>query len=110
MGLGNVVVDSQYRRVFAPDFDVVTARAFARPAEFYEVAITALKPDGVALLYASERQGAEIEVSLHRWRCISRFFSYEPPRVAPRSTQAGADSPGHLIVMSRKGQSEAGPT
>jgi 16S rRNA (guanine527-N7)-methyltransferase len=106
MGLGNVEVDNRYRRVFAREFDVVMARAFARPAEFYEVATTALKPDGIALLYASERQRDEIEASLNRWGSIARFYSYEPPRVGYRSTQAEADSPAHLIVVGRRGEAD----
>jgi 16S rRNA (guanine527-N7)-methyltransferase len=110
MGLGNVEVDSQYRRLFAPEFDMVTARAFARPTEFYEVAITALKPDGIAMLYASDRQREEIQASLHKWGHIPKFYSYEPPRVGYRSIQAGTDSPRHLIVMSRRGESTGDPT
>ena len=107
MGLGNVEVDSKYRRVFTPEFDTVMARAFARPAEFYEVAATALKPGGVAVLYASERQRGEIEACRHWWWHTQRFYSYEPPRVVYRSTQAGADSPDRVIVMSRRGESAA---
>jgi 16S rRNA (guanine527-N7)-methyltransferase len=103
MGLSNLEVDSHYRRVFAPEFDMVTARAFARPVEFNEVAITALKPDGIALLYASEGQRGEIEASSHRLGCATRFYGYNPPRVGYRSAHAGGNSRGHLIVMSRKG-------
>jgi 16S rRNA (guanine527-N7)-methyltransferase len=111
MGLGNVEIDSQYRRVFGPEFDMVTARAFARPAEFYEVAITALKPAGIALLYASERQRDEIETILHTLGCTPTFYRYESPRVVYRSTKAaGADSARHLIVMSQTGESKASLT
>jgi 16S rRNA (guanine527-N7)-methyltransferase len=110
MGLGNVEIDSQYRRVFGPEFDMVTARAFARPAEFYEVAITALKPAGIALHYASERQRHDIAASLHRCGLVASFFSYEPPRVGSRSRQVKVDSPEHIIVMSRRGESAASLT
>jgi 16S rRNA (guanine527-N7)-methyltransferase len=110
MGLGSVEIDSQYRTVFVPEFDMVTARAFARPAKFYEVAVTALKPNGIGLLYASERQRGDIETSLNQWRCISRFYRYEPPRLMNHSRQAGADSSGHLIVMSRRDESTASST
>jgi len=102
MGLSNVKIDSQYRRAFVQKFDVVTARAFARPAEFYEVAITAMKPDGIAMLYASERQRKEIETIFGENGQAAMFYEYEPPRIASRSNQDGDNLAKHLIVISRR--------
>jgi 16S rRNA (guanine527-N7)-methyltransferase len=102
MGLSNVEVDSQYRRAFAPEFDVVTARAFAQPEKFYEVAATALKPGGITMLYASERQREEIEKILLARHEIAMFHDYEPQRMTAGPGGKESASPRHLIVVSRK--------
>ena len=103
MGLNNVELDSQYRRAFTPEFDVVTARAFAQPEKFYEVAATALKPGGMTVLYASEQQREEIERIAGARGERALFHDYESPRT--RASLAGVQSapPRHLIVVSRKG-------
>ena len=102
MGLRNVEVDSQYRRAFAPEFDVVTARAFAQPEKFYEVAATALKPGGITMLYASERQREEIEKILRGRHESAMFHDYEP--LLRRADHSGEQSflTSHFIVVSRK--------
>jgi 16S rRNA (guanine527-N7)-methyltransferase len=102
MGLSNVEVDSQYPRAFAPEFDVVTARAFAQPEKFYEVAATALKPGGITMLYASERQREEIEKILLARHEIAMFHDYEPQRMTAGPGGKESASPRHLIVVSRK--------
>jgi 16S rRNA (guanine527-N7)-methyltransferase len=62
MELKNVEVDS--RRInpgeFAAQFDVVTARAFAAPPIFHQVAAAALKPSGLAILYANPGQALDL--------------------------------------------------
>jgi len=103
MALANAEVDSRYRRTFANEFDVVTARAFARPQEFYEVAATALKPEGIAILYASERQRLEVEEILHRRGDVFTCYSYEAPRTLTGSVGQRGDSTGRLIVVSKRG-------
>jgi 16S rRNA (guanine527-N7)-methyltransferase len=103
MRLSNVQVDSQHRQVLAPEFNVVMARAFARPGEFYDVAPTGLKPDGATLLYASERQREEIEVILQKRGSVSRFYNYQPPRFGHPTGRAGVGPAGHIIVLSGRG-------
>jgi 16S rRNA (guanine527-N7)-methyltransferase len=71
MGLRNVQVEAAQ---LAPEtvrsgekfgdsdgFDVVVARAFARAAEFHRMAAAALKPHGVAILYANPGQGLAVD-------------------------------------------------
>ena len=102
LALKKVEVDSEYRRAFAPEFDVVTARAFAHPEKFYEVAATALKPSGIAVLYASERQQKEIETILGSRGELATFHGYELPRAGASRPGGPSASPRHLIVISRK--------
>ena len=62
MGLPNIIVDAQRRE---PDqlsptfFDVATGRAFAHPRIFYRAASAALRPGGLAILYANPEQELE---------------------------------------------------
>jgi 16S rRNA (guanine527-N7)-methyltransferase len=71
MGLRNVEVEAAQ---LAPEtvrsvdrftdhdgFDVVVARAFARPAEFHRMAAAALKPGGMAMLYANPGQELAVD-------------------------------------------------
>lgn len=62
MGLRNVAVEVVRGDAakFAASFDTVTARALARPAELYPMAAAALKPRGVAILYANPSQRLEL--------------------------------------------------
>jgi 16S rRNA (guanine527-N7)-methyltransferase len=99
MQLDKVLVDNRHRTVFTPEFDVVTARAFARPALFYEVAAPALKPGGTLVLYASLRQKPEIEDALNRRGEAWTAYEYAPPRLSG-SISSVSGSP-HLIVVSR---------
>ena len=58
MGLTNVTIEG--RRIEAGDaagqYDVVLARAFGDPTDFFAIAAKALKPDGLAVLYANPSQ------------------------------------------------------
>jgi 16S rRNA (guanine527-N7)-methyltransferase len=58
MGLKNVTIDSERAEagVLAAVFDTVTARAFGPPESFLHLAGVALKPGGLAILYASPEQ------------------------------------------------------
>jgi 16S rRNA (guanine527-N7)-methyltransferase len=57
MGLANVrVATSQTSLQTSESFDLVMARAFAKPAEFYRSAVTMLRQPGKALLYATPNQ------------------------------------------------------
>jgi 16S rRNA (guanine527-N7)-methyltransferase len=99
MRLANVRVDHSHRTTFMPDFDAVTARAFARPAQFYEIAAPALKPGGLLMLYASVRQRSEIEGIVASRNDEWSVHEYEPPR--PKGTPESARGlQHHLIIVS----------
>lgn len=55
MRLANVAVEGRHVRAIdlAPEYDVVTGRAFAKPPVFFEMARAALKAGGRAVLYAA---------------------------------------------------------
>lgn len=77
MGLRNVTVES-FRAdpsSLEPSFDTVIARAFANPGEFYAVAAAALKPGGIAILYATRTQPLELEQA--RSAGLSRYGRIE---------------------------------
>jgi 16S rRNA (guanine527-N7)-methyltransferase len=61
VGLDNVRIDES-RGGRNGNYDVVVARAFARPSVFYEAAIKLLDASGAAVLWASEEQELELEV------------------------------------------------
>jgi len=65
LGLSNVTVEPARGgpAKFQPVFDAVTARAFARPAEFHRAAAAALKPGGLAILYANPGQRLDLDVA-----------------------------------------------
>jgi len=65
MKLANVEVDATRREPvdLAPTFDVVLGRAFAKPAQFYRSAAAALRPHGLALLYATPEQPLDLEAA-----------------------------------------------
>jgi 16S rRNA (guanine527-N7)-methyltransferase len=65
MGLPNVAVEAVRgdSAKFAASFDTVIARALGRPAEFYPMAAAALKPRGVAILFANPGQRLELEAA-----------------------------------------------
>lgn len=65
MGLRNVTVEPERGdpAKFKPVFDVVTARAFGRPAEFYRGAAAALRGGGLAILYANPGQRLELDAA-----------------------------------------------
>jgi 16S rRNA (guanine527-N7)-methyltransferase len=58
MGVKNARVEAARMRPsdFTPEFDLALARAFGAPGVFYAIAGAALKPDGLAVLYASASQ------------------------------------------------------
>jgi 16S rRNA (guanine(527)-N(7))-methyltransferase RsmG len=74
MALKNVIVESSRVSTGRPlarrrkdqwpnlygHFDVVTARAFDSPLRFYSAAASALKPGGIAILYANPKQNLAI--------------------------------------------------
>lgn len=65
MGLENVRVDTT--RItpshFSPEFDLVSARAMGEPASFYPIAANALRPSGLAMLYASPSQRLSLDAA-----------------------------------------------
>lgn len=64
MALQNVVVEMQRAEEVGLDhtYDLVTARAFGDAAEFFALAMDALKPHGLAMLYANPSQAFSAEV------------------------------------------------
>jgi 16S rRNA (guanine527-N7)-methyltransferase len=58
MGLSNVEIEGRRRapEQLSPAFDAVTGRAFANPVTFYRAAVAALRPGGLAILYANPEQ------------------------------------------------------
>jgi len=99
MKLDNVQIDSRHRDSFTPEFEVVTARAFAQPTVFYVTAATAIKPDGLTILYASVRQRDEISRILAGWAPVVEWYEYDPLR-APNQDADSKAVPHHLIVVS----------
>ena len=77
MGLRNVTVDSVHADASSiqPRFDTVMARAFANPGEFYSVAAAALKPGGIAILYATGTQPLDLDRA--RSAGLSRYYRLE---------------------------------
>jgi 16S rRNA (guanine527-N7)-methyltransferase len=65
MELANVEVDATRREPvdLAPAFDIVLGRAFAKPAQFFRSAAAALRPGGLALLYATPEQPLDLEAA-----------------------------------------------
>jgi 16S rRNA (guanine527-N7)-methyltransferase len=82
MGLRNVRIDSAHREAsrLAPEFDTVTARAFAEPAIMYRSAAAALKSGGRLLLYANPRQRLDLEVAREAGLGDYARIDYELPR------------------------------
>jgi 16S rRNA (guanine527-N7)-methyltransferase len=99
MGLANVRVDDRYRIAFSPEFDIVTARAFARPAEFYELSRSAVKPGGIRILYASPRQRDDVERILNATGESWNAYEYEVP--STRSDSAPRAVMTRLLIVSR---------
>jgi 16S rRNA (guanine527-N7)-methyltransferase len=58
MGLGNVTIEGRRAEELGLDgqYDLVTARAFGDAADFFALAARALKPGGLAMLYANPSQ------------------------------------------------------
>jgi 16S rRNA (guanine527-N7)-methyltransferase len=65
MGLANVVVEMQRAETiaFAEPYDLVTARAFGDPAQFFYLADQMLKPGGLAMLYANPSLPQRLEIT-----------------------------------------------
>ena len=63
IGLRNVTIEASHLNALQvePVFDVVTARAFGDPAIVYRLAAAALKPGGLAILYANPSQRLRLE-------------------------------------------------
>jgi 16S rRNA (guanine527-N7)-methyltransferase len=65
---------------FTPIYDLVTARAFGRPALFHRSAVAALKRGGIALLYANPDQDLEIAKAREQGLGECTRFPYEVAR------------------------------
>jgi 16S rRNA (guanine(527)-N(7))-methyltransferase RsmG len=102
MGLRNVRVDHRHQTTFASEFDVVTARAFAQPAAFYEISGPALKPGGLRILYASARQKPAIDRPVVGAAEQPTFHEYVLLRRLRRSRITLEESAGRLLVVSRR--------
>lgn len=65
MGLHNVSVDPSRAEpgVLRPEFDLVTARAFGKPDEFYAVAAAGAKPGAIVMLYANPSQRLSLDAA-----------------------------------------------
>ncbi len=65
MGLANAKVEMARARPadFAPNFDLVMARAFGAADDFYAIAAEALRAGGVAMLYASPSQRLKLDAA-----------------------------------------------
>ncbi len=76
------------------DFDVVTARAFGKPAEFYRIAAAALRPGGVAVLYANPSQQLALDTAR-----TQGFSAYD--RIAYQARRGGS-SVSRMLAVWRK--------
>lgn len=85
MGLHNVVIEDRRAEQIALEaqYDLVTARAFGDAADFFDLAPRALKPGGLAMLYASPSQrlvGAiqRVEYNVnHRGEPVNRILGLQ---------------------------------
>jgi 16S rRNA (guanine527-N7)-methyltransferase len=99
MALDNVRVDSTRAApsAFKGEYDLVTARAFGDGADFFAVASAALKPNGLAMLYASSSQRLNLEAAR-----ASHFADYSRvPYVVPRREERVE----RILAIWRKGPS-----
>jgi 16S rRNA (guanine527-N7)-methyltransferase len=82
MGLHNVVVDSMRHDIsaFEPLYDIVTARAFAKPAIAFRTAAATLKPQGFAILYLSPDQLLDLDDARDAGLPDHRKITWEIPR------------------------------
>jgi 16S rRNA (guanine527-N7)-methyltransferase len=95
MGLKNVVIESrridpeevnpERLRTGTPPqvhghFDVVTARAYAPPSIFHSTAASALKPGGLAILYANPPQNLDLQGAAQKGLEDFRRIAYTIPR------------------------------
>jgi 16S rRNA (guanine(527)-N(7))-methyltransferase RsmG len=79
MGLGNVTIETKRAEQLDLDarYDVVTARAFGDSSEFFALAPRALKPGGLAILYANPSQHFSSDVQRIPYRVARRDKSVE---------------------------------
>ena len=70
MALANVIVElaRAERADLASRFDVVTGRAFGNPATFFSLATEALRPGGIAILYANPSQHSIPDIEIINYR------------------------------------------
>jgi 16S rRNA (guanine527-N7)-methyltransferase len=99
MGLANVRVEASRAdsTVLEPVFDLVTARAFAEPAIALQTAAAALRPGGLAMLYASPPQRPAIEAA-----CAGDF---EPPALLGYEVARGVTGVArvpHVLAVARR--------
>ena len=93
MGLANVTIDPVHRgpAELTPDFDIVVGRAFARPARFYSSAAAALRPDGVAILYASREQPLDLPTA--------RAAGLDDPTILPYAVLRGSRPVARRLIV-----------
>jgi 16S rRNA (guanine527-N7)-methyltransferase len=96
MELANVLIDPTRRAPadFAPTFDVVLGRAFAKPAQFHSSAAAALHHRGVAILYATPEQLLDLEAAADGGLTSRSTIRYEVAR--------GNRTVPRLLVLLRK--------
>jgi 16S rRNA (guanine527-N7)-methyltransferase len=96
MGLSNAQINSSRTDALRlhPEFDVVTARAFAEPAIVFATARAALKPGGRVILYASPAQRAAIDLAV--------TGSFEPAVFLEYEVMRGAARVAHVLAIARR--------
>ena len=79
MGLKNVMIEAGRAEdtSLACQYDLVTARAFGDEAEFFTLAVKALKPGGLAMLYANPSQPFTVDVTRIPYRVARRGAAVE---------------------------------
>ena len=82
MQLRNVTIESRRAEVMVigSQYDIVTARAFGSATDFYLLAATALKPSGLAILYANPSQRLSLELAQPAGLTDFRRLEYDVQR------------------------------
>lgn len=98
MGLKNVTIDSERveAEALTAEFDIVTARAFGQPESFFSLAGAALKPGGLAILYAGLEQELDQSAALVTGLGNYARIEYSVPR--------GDESVAHILAVWTKHQ------
>ncbi len=82
MGLKNVTIEPRRAEDIGltGQFDLVTARAFGVASDFLALAERALKPGGLAMLYANPSQRIRLDQALKSYLADYRLIEYRIPR------------------------------